>query len=146
MIENCVTTLEFIEFLAGSQSAGIGVSEEYLESARKLGWLEEYDVLHKDEPILRKNAARILHMYMRTVLNEPDEKEPGPAWKLRDIYDCRVCAAHIAEVVDKGIMIPFFYDKDFGVFESDRTMDKKEAEECIERMRHPGLRAVALFR
>ncbi|MCR5279077.1 MAG: hypothetical protein K6E19_06510 [Lachnospiraceae bacterium] len=143
---NYVTTTDFISIIAGSSSAGVDVSKEYMDKAHREGWLEEWDILHRDEPILRKNAARILHMYMFKVLKEPDEASEGPAWKLRDIYDCRVCAGHIAQAVDKGIMSPFFYREGFAVFEGDRNVERDEAEECVKRLFHPELRAVAIFR
>lgn len=115
-----ITTKEFLELLAGSSSAGI---------------VDEWDNLHASEPILRKNAARILHMYLLKVLKEPDGSEQGPSWKLvKDIYDCRVCANHIAQVVDKGIMEPHRYSEDFTVFEGNGTMERAEAEACVKRL------------
>ncbi len=128
-----ITAFEFITRLAGSRSAGAcllwedsdprmkdsdphvkgpeAFTEEDMLKFRREGWIEEWDVLHGNEPLLRKNAARILHMYMLKVLKEPDEASDGPSRKvLRDIFDCRVCANHVAQVYDKGIMDGFFYE------------------------------------
>ena len=52
----------------------------------------------------RKTAASIIHEFLLDVLNEKDNSDVGPALELKDIYDCRVCAAHIAQVYCKGIM------------------------------------------
>ena len=173
-----ITSFEFITRLAGSRSAGIGLSGEISDGSRKgpealpeedmlkfrrEGWIEEWDVLHGNEPLLRKNAARILHMYMLKVLKEPDEATDGPSWKvLRDIFDCRVCANHVAQVYDKGIMDGFFYEdgnvketsgngdgnvketsqkkEEFGVFELSRNMDYDEAIDSIRRVFDKNLR------
>lgn len=140
-----ITTYEFVRILAGSQSAGVALSDSLISEARRAGWLEEWDELHAGEPILRKNAARILHMFMLKILHEPDESGDGPARKLRDIYDCRVCAGHVAQVYDKGIMDAFFFEdvndgktpqmrEEFGVFELNLNMDRDEAIDSINRL------------
>lgn len=52
----------------------------------------------------RKTAASIIHEFLLEVLGEKDNSDIGPALELKDIYDCRICAAHIAQVYCKGIM------------------------------------------
>lgn len=67
------------------------------------GWLEAEDEVFKDRSITRKNVARICHMYLRKVMNVADLDING-ANKLKDLYDCRTCANHIAQVYMRGIM------------------------------------------
>ena len=67
-------------------------------------WLEEQDLLNRGEELERRTAARIIHMYMRTVLGVKDVEDITPAYELRDLFDCRVCANHIAQVYMRGIM------------------------------------------
>ena len=67
------------------------------------GWLEAEDEVFKDSPVTRKNVARICHMYLLKVMNVRDLDMSG-ANKLKDLYDCRTCANHIAQVYMRGIM------------------------------------------
>ena len=95
-----MTTEDFIRELcdkAGIPFAGV------FERGRKEGWLDAEDEVFKDKQITRKNAARICHMYLLKVMNVTDLDISG-ARSLRDLYDCRVCANHIAQVYMRGIM------------------------------------------
>ncbi|MBQ0001151.1 MAG: hypothetical protein KBT01_06405 [Clostridiales bacterium] len=83
-------------------------------SGRQRGWLEEQDQLYKDFPIERRNAARILHEFLRIEKQLPDERDWGLAKKLEDLYHCRACAKHVAQVVVRGL-IPPQSDKRFGL-------------------------------
>lgn len=56
--------------------------------------------------ITRKQAAIIIHEYLRKILKEADETDITRATKLKDLYDCRVCVKHIEQVYIKGIMDP----------------------------------------
>lgn len=56
--------------------------------------------------IKRSEAAKLVHEYIRDVLKEPDEDSIHGAAVLKDLYDCHVCANHIAQVYLKGIMTP----------------------------------------
>lgn len=79
------------------------VQEGIFGRGRKEGWLEAEDEVFKDLPLTRKNAARICHMYLLKVMKVRDLDISGAA-KLRDLYDCRACADHIAQVYLRGIM------------------------------------------
>ena len=60
-----------------------------------------------DGHILRNQTAKILHAYIRDVLEIPDitdEKVLHKATELRDLYDCRTCAYDIMQVYLRGIM------------------------------------------
>ena len=95
-----MTTEEFISELCGA--AGMEFDGVF-ERGRKEGWLEAGDVLFKDRPIKRRDAARILHMYLLKVMKTEDLDING-AKELHDLYDCRICANHIAQVYLRGIM------------------------------------------
>ena len=68
------------------------------------GWLEFEDRLYRDEAIIRKNIARIIHMYLLKEKEIPDLQDISKAGELRDLYDCRVCANHVAQVYLRDIM------------------------------------------
>jgi hypothetical protein len=55
--------------------------------------------------MIRRDAARILHLFLLQVLKVPDE-DWGEYKKLKDIYDCRICANAIAQVCVKQLMKP----------------------------------------
>ena len=68
------------------------------------GWLEFEDQLYRDDKITRKNIARIIHMYLLKEKRIPDLQDISKASELRDLYDCRVCANHVAQIYLRGIM------------------------------------------
>ena len=81
--------------------------EEYQDvyiRGRRAGWLEEEDELYPDAAISRKNVARILHQYLLKVRNIPDIGDISEAYKLKDLFDCRICANHVAQVYLRGLM------------------------------------------
>lgn len=71
---------------------------------QKNGWLEYEDELYSDDSVTRKNIARIIHMYLLKELYIPDLYDIQKAEVLRDLYDCRTCANHVAQVYLRGIM------------------------------------------
>ena len=68
------------------------------------GWLEEQDLLDAKAPIERRIVARIVHQFLRLECGEKDEEDWKGVHELRDLYDCRTCVSHVAQVVTKGIM------------------------------------------
>ncbi|MCR5686082.1 MAG: rhodanese-like domain-containing protein [Lachnospiraceae bacterium] len=56
--------------------------------------------------VTKAEAARIVHEYLISVLDEKDEDDISAACRLRDIYDCHVCAGHVAQTYVKGIIAP----------------------------------------
>lgn len=68
------------------------------------GVLETKDLSDPDEAIERRSVAEILHNYIRIILQIKDEEDIKEAYILKDLFDCRVCANHIAQVYLKGIM------------------------------------------
>lgn len=114
---------------AGDESAPCSV-DEIMESGRDAGWLEEQDILWKDRMIERRNAARIIHEFLRLKCGETDENDWRKAEKLTDLYDCKACAKHVAQVYLKGIMPA----KDKKRFQLLQKVDEDELAEFIYRM------------
>ena len=95
-----MTTDEFIRELCSK--AGIDYNGIYSRGRQK-GWLEAEDELFRNQAILRKNVARICHLYLLKVMKVND-LDISEASDLKDLYDCRVCANHVAQVYMRGIM------------------------------------------
>lgn len=70
----------------------------------EIGWLEFEDKLYHEDEINRKNIARIIHMYLLKEKGICDLQDISKASELRDLYDCRVCANHVAQVYLRDIM------------------------------------------
>ena len=96
-----MTTEDFITELC--RQAGEEPKDFFIRG-RKEGWLEAEDELFADCDITRKNAARILHMYLLKVRVISDISGIEKAHVLRDLFDCRVCANHVAQMYLRGIM------------------------------------------
>lgn len=54
----------------------------------------------------RQNVARLIHEKLLLVYKEGDEQDISAASVLKDLYDCRICVNHVAQVFLKGIMRP----------------------------------------
>ena len=96
------------------------------------GWLEDADERQPNAPLNRQTAARISHEFLRLELNLPDLPDITPATKLKDLYTCRACANHIAQVYCRGIMSakkeePGFSDSSELFFNHLELMTKEEA-------------------
>lgn len=89
---------------AGREGDLAGNLDALLDDGKRRGWLEAQDILESGKPLLRRQAARILHEFIRKECRETDEEDWGAARELADLYDCRVCANHVAQVYVKGIM------------------------------------------
>ncbi|MDE6641672.1 MAG: rhodanese-like domain-containing protein [Acetatifactor sp.] len=99
------------------------------------GWLEERERLEAEKPIERRTAAKIVHEFLRRECGEADEADWGAAGRLKDLYDCRTCVNHVAQVYAKGIMTELSEDV-FGMREGLQTEEAVEiAERLINRKR-----------
>lgn len=85
-------------------------------------------------PITRKEAACVIHEFLRKELREPDEIDAGPAMELRDLFDCRVCAGHIIQVYVKGIMEGRVQADGTLLFCGEEPVTENEAENLRERV------------
>lgn len=68
------------------------------------GWLEDQDEVFPLSPLDKRTAARIIHQFIKIHLHIPDEKDISSAEILKDLYTCRICTNHVAQVFAKGIM------------------------------------------
>lgn len=100
---------------------------------RKSGWLEQEDELYSSDPIARKNVARILHMYLMTERGVKDLSDISGASCLRDLYDCRACANHVAQMYLRGVMKSRTLDKkgEFLWFDLEGAASATEIEESL---------------
>lgn len=78
--------------ISGTQSGNL---KDYAYGGFSAGQLES--------PLTKKIAARILHEFMLRIMGLKD-LDWGDAVNLKDIYDCRVCANSVAQVVRRGLM------------------------------------------
>lgn len=78
--------------------------EDVFSSGLENGWLEYEDELYSEDLIVRKNVARIIHMYLMKEKGIKDLPSIHEAEALHDLYDCRVCVNHIAQIWLRGIM------------------------------------------
>lgn len=79
-------------------------AEDILRYGHYRGWLEDQDERHPEAPLNRQTAARIIHQFLQIECYIPDLQDITPATRLKDLYTCRVCANHIAQVYTRGIM------------------------------------------
>ena len=93
--------------------AGQITMPELLRFGHFRGWLEDSDERNSTAPLNRQTAARITHEFLRLELKIPDLADISPATKLKDLYTCRVCANHIAQIYCRGIMSTKKEEPDF---------------------------------
>ena len=77
---------------------------ELLRYGHFRGWLEDQDERNPTAPLNRQTAARIVHLFLLIECGVQDLPDITPATNLKDLYTCRVCANHIAQVYCRGIM------------------------------------------
>ena len=109
-----ITVGKFVKMLSGDTS-----------------WTAGEDFGSDDEILLRKNCARIIHRYLQKVKNEPDDTENLPSrTDIPDLFDCRICAPHIVQVVAKKIMEPRQRGPVY-LFEGDDEVTEEETLEFV---------------
>ena len=84
--------------------AGQITMPELLRFGHFRGWLEDSDERNSTAPLNRQTAARIIHQFLKLECSVPDLADIAPALRLRDLYNCRACAEHIAQVYTRGII------------------------------------------
>ncbi|NMA90282.1 MAG: rhodanese-like domain-containing protein [Amphibacillus sp.] len=110
--EEKITTEQFVIWLIRSVVYFKGKEEstheiytrDAMDYCIQKGIIEDYDMLNRQNPIERRQVARIVHDTLRLELCEKDEHDWSAAKKLTDIYSCRTCVQHIAQVYVKGII------------------------------------------
>ena len=136
----------------GADTEGIRVGEfvgrlfgKKLEPAELLryghfrGWLEDSDQRHPEALLNRQTAARIIHLYLLLDRGLEDLSDISAATKLRDLYTCRACANHIAQVYCRGIMDakkeePDSSDSPLLLFDHLALVSKTEASDIISKL------------
>ena len=109
-LEDKITTKQFVTMVIRSSKGDIEPTRDdwssgYLDYAIHKGIMEDYDMTNINNPLERRCAARIVHEALMTEFFEKDEIEWSAANKLIDLYSCRTCVMHIAQVYVKGIML-----------------------------------------
>lgn len=87
----------------------------------------------KDAVLTRKLCAKILHEYLQKYMHEPDEIGIEKAYFIKDLFDCRTCANHIAQVYLKGIMDVFELEKDLVLFMPEKEVGSVELDEYVQK-------------
>lgn len=89
--------------------------------------------LGKEDVLTRKRCAVIIHRYLQETLKEKDVINIERAYKIKDLFDCRICANHIAQVVLKGIMDVRKYPGDILMFELEKEVVPEEISNIVKR-------------
>ena len=98
-------------------------------------WIEDIDERQALRLLNRQTAARIIHNFLRIECGLPDLPDISAAKNLKDLYTCRLCANHIAQVYERGIMPACEVDEDGVFFNHLGILSKKEIEEIIKTMK-----------
>ncbi len=136
-----VSTKEFVQILWRKNQELEAADWQQLSARGKAdGWLEPLNLVQAEKAIERRTAAGILHRFLQKVLREADLPSWEEAKKLRDLYDCRTCVNHVAQVYCKGIMDGVEMESGELIFDMYGTITAPEAEEMAERMLYPEMR------
>ena len=119
-------------------------AETLLSIGHKRGWLEDSDERFPEATLDRRTAARIIHQYLLIELKIPDLPDISNATKLIDLYTCRACANHIAQIYERGIMdaeeLPSqdsaHPEQTVLVFNHLEPVSQKQADEILEKVRN----------
>lgn len=94
----------------------------------------------KEVDITKKQAAIIVHGYLKKILKEEDSQELSKAKVLKDLYDCRICVKHIEQVYIKGIIDPMIDVEDANItnlpilFGGNEVISEEEADKIVTRV------------
>ena len=128
--KDCITREDFVRLLFDKDPKELA------------GLIPSENLYYASEEIDRRSAAALIHIFLREIHKEPDITDITPASILRDLYDCRVCVDHIAQVYLKGIMESFDYKElsktgkagEFLLFDGLKKVTSKEAAEYRDRV------------
>lgn len=137
-----VTVVQFVNALINRSHCSPNTAD-YMTYGYHAGWLEDMDITGKDEPLLKKNAARIIHEFMRIELREADFEGVSAATKLRDLYDCRVCTKHVMQVYAKGIMNGYYATDTLYLFGMNEPVSETDMYEILSRIFNLNLRLLS---
>lgn len=109
--------------------------KQILHLGREKNWLEDEDERFFNREITRRAVARIIHQFTKIELKIPDSADIKPAEFLKDLYTCRVCANHIAQVIVKKIMDAEEIERDgvvYQIFNHLGNINKADADRMID--------------
>ncbi len=135
-----VTVGQFVTALINSSNC-IPQPTDYMTYGYQSGWLEDMDISGKNDPLLKKNAARIVHEFIRIELQDPDLEDVSCASKLHDLYDCRVCTKHVMQVYAKGIMRGYYATDTLYLFGMNETVNEADMLEILSRIFDSNIRS-----
>jgi rhodanese-related sulfurtransferase len=135
--QDAITTEDFVTMVIRSikgnlESTGDKHLSGYIDYALHKGIIQDYDMINISNPIERRSAARIVHETLLIEIEEEDEKEWLSAEKLSDLYSCRTCVMHIAQMYVKGIIL----SRDNNIFDVKGSLTPAEAAAIVLRMVH----------
>lgn len=78
-------------------------------------WLEDQDEVNSESYLDRRTCARIIHQFMKIKMELPDLQDVSGAQVLKDLYTCRVCANHVAQIFVRGLMESYEIDSEEGL-------------------------------
>lgn len=139
--DNSMTTERFVEWIIKSHEDCLNAYQKsaqltIIEYALNEGLIEDYDVVNLQSPIERRQAARIVHEMLRSFFAEADENNWAAAKQLDDLYSCRTCVQHVAQVYVKGIINA----KRHKCFELNDSLTHAEAAIILLKMMDPSFR------
>ncbi len=133
-----VTVREFTLAIMRDDHVGgeMMTDDELFREAYTMNVIDNQDYLHPDDYITRKAAARIIHHTLLYLLDEIDISDIRNASVLADLYDCRTCVLHIAQVYCKGIMgsrkiTDDTSDKTYEIFDMNSGIEREEMDQII---------------
>lgn len=133
--EDFITTEQFVTMTIRSYRGNIeqtnyNWSSGYMDYALQKGIIEDYDMIKIRNAIERRSVARIVHEILLVEIKEKDEDDWSAAGTLNDLYSCRTCVMHIAQVYVKGIM----QGSDSNLFDLKGSITGVEAAVVVSRM------------
>ena len=132
---------EFVFLLMNCKNSSVSKNlslTELLRYGHFRFWLEDQDESHPENPLNRQTAARILHEFLRIECGLDDLQDITSATQLKDLYTCRVCTNHIAQVCARGLMHPQEIqtsEKEELIFNHLEVMKKSEALEILQKVK-----------
>lgn len=119
-----MNTVDFTDLLLKKYSEKYEVSDDKLKEIKRIIIVG----LLPDNFLEKRDAARLIHLFFRYTKIEEDEENWDKAKILKDLYDCRSCVDHVAQIYVKGIIRPVNFD----VFGMRNAITDKEAFEIID--------------
>ena len=121
-------TAEFIDYIIEQSPASAGDTAAFFKHMMA----DNSDAM-LEQSVTKKKAAMIIYAFIKDVLGLKDI-DWGASKSLRDIYDCRICANAIAQVIERGILTPQsenLFGGDVIMKDEDLRLAAQKLKECI---------------